>query len=129
VIGELADVGEDWLLLEDERGTEILVAAAAVLSVAGVGRVTAPPADPGSVRARLDLRWAVRALVRDRSPVQLVLADGTRLTGTLDRVGADFCELAEHAEDALRRPGSVRGVQAVALSGVALVRTLVPGAV
>jgi hypothetical protein len=126
VAGRLADVGTDWLLLEDERGGEVLVAAAGVLSLSGLGRLTAPPEGTGTVRARLDLRWAVRALARDRSTVQVVLADGVRLTGTIDRVGADFCELAEHPEDEPRRAGAVRGVQAVALTGISLVRTRAP---
>jgi hypothetical protein len=124
--GTLADVGEDWLLLEDDGGAEVLVAAAAVLAVGGLGRVTAAPERPGAVRARLDLRWAVRALARDRSAVQMVLVDGARLTGTVDRVGADFCELAEHPVDTSRRASAVRGVQAVALSAIAVVRTAVP---
>lgn len=126
VAGRLTDVGADWLLLEDERGDEVLVASAAVLAVTGLGRVTAPPETAGVVRGRLDLRWAVRAVARDRSTVQIVLADGGRLVGTVDRVGLDFCELAEHAEDEPRRAGAVRGVQAVALSAVVLVRTVLP---
>lgn len=124
--GRVTDVGTDWLLLEDARGAEVLVAAAAVLSVAGLGRLTAPATATGLVRARLDLRWAVRAIARDRSTVQVVLLDGARLAGTIDRVGADFCELAVHPEDEPRRAGAVRGVEAVALSAVALVRTVRP---
>ena len=126
VTGTLLDGGADWLLLEDDAAAEVLVAASAVLAVTGLGRATAPPADAGTVCARLDLRWAVRALARDRSPVQVVLVDGGRLTGTVDRVGADFCELAEHPADAARRPSAVRGVQAIALSGIAVVRTALP---
>jgi hypothetical protein len=124
--GRLSDVGTDWLLLEDERGAELLVAAAAVLSVTGLGKLTAPPQADGVVRARLDLRWAVRAIARDRSTVQVVLLDGSRLGGTIDRVGADFLELAVHPEDEPRRVGAVRSVQAVALSGVELIRTVRP---
>lgn len=126
VAGRLTDVGADWLLLEDERGGEVLVASAAVLAVTGLGRLTAPPEAMGVVRGRLDLRWAVRAVARDRSTVQIVLGDGARLVGTVDRVGADFCELAEHPEDQPRRAGAVRGVQAVALPAVVLVRTVLP---
>jgi hypothetical protein len=127
VTGVLAEVGVDWLLVEEEAGRESLVATAAVLSVAGLGRQTAAAEQPGAVRGRFDLRRAARALARDRSAVQLVLDDGTALTGTIDRVGADFLELAEHAPDQPRRPAAVRGVQAVALDGVAVIRTLSPG--
>jgi hypothetical protein len=48
--------------------------------------------------------------------------DGAVVTGTIDRVGADFCEIAEHALDEARRGGAVHGVTAVALSALAVVR-------
>jgi hypothetical protein len=127
VAGTLADVGVDWLLVEEEAGREVLVATAAVLSVAGLGRETAAPQEHGAVRRRLDLRRAARALARDRSTVQVVLDDGAALTGTIDRVGADFLELAVHAPDEPRRPAAVRGVHAAALDGVAVIRTAPPG--
>ncbi|WP_346619957.1 hypothetical protein [Blastococcus montanus] len=127
VTGRLADVGVDWLLLADERGWDQLVAAAAVRAVTGLGRWTAPAQEDSPVRARLDLRHAVRGLARDRSAVQVVLDDGTVLTGTVDRVGADYVELAEHAADLPRRAGAVRQVHAVVIGGIAVVRTLLPG--
>jgi hypothetical protein len=124
VSGVLADTGVDWLLLEDERGIEHLVALAAVTTVAGLGRRTAAPADGGTVRVRLDLRRALKQLARDRSVVQLVLDDGNVLTGTIDRVGADYLEIAEHPVEELRRADAVRGVRAVVLTAVALARTV-----
>jgi hypothetical protein len=123
----VAGVGHDWVLLADERGAEVLVATAAVLAVGGLGRRTAALAEAGTVAGRLDLRRAVRRLARDRSQVQVVLVDGAVLTGTIDRVGADFCELAEHPLDEARRGSAVQGVTAVPLSALAVVRTAVPG--
>lgn len=128
VAGVLADVGPDWVLLDDGQGREVLVALPAVVAVTGLVRATAPAEPPSAVRAALDLRRALRGLARDRSAVALVLDDGGVLAGTVDRVGADFVELAEHAPDDFRRAGSVRGVRAVVLSAVAVVRTLAPGA-
>jgi hypothetical protein len=127
VAGVLTDTGPDWLLIEDDRGREQLVALAAVRTVAGLGRRTAAPEPAGGVRARLDLRRALRGLVRDRSAVQVVLDDGAALTGTLDRVGADYVELALHAADEPRRSESVQGVRAVVIGAIAVVRTVTPG--
>jgi hypothetical protein len=126
VTGRLVEVGADWLLLEDERARPCLVAAAAVRSVAGLGRLTAAPEQAGPVRVRLDLRRALRGLARDRSTVQVVLDDGAVLGGTLDRVGADYVELAEHPGDLPRRAEAVQSVRAVVIDAIAVVRTLLP---
>src|SRR5215210_8032645 len=40
VTGVLADLGVDWLLVEEDAGREVLVSAAAVLAVTGLGRQT-----------------------------------------------------------------------------------------
>lgn len=126
VAGTLVHRGPDWLLLEDELGRELLVAAAAVRTVSGLGRRTAVPEPAAGVRARLDLRRALRGLARDRSSVQLVLDDGATVTGTVDRVGADYLELAEHPADTPRRTESVQGVRAVVIGAVAVVRIMAP---
>jgi hypothetical protein len=126
VAGTLTDVGVDWLLLEDEQGRSLLVASAAVRTVAGLGQRTAIE-EGGAVRARMDLRWALRGLARDRSAVQVVLDDGGVLTGTLDRVGADHVEVAEHPADMPRRSEAVQGITAVVIAAIAVLRTLPPG--
>jgi hypothetical protein len=126
VSGILADIGPDWVLLDDQ-GREQLVALAAVRTVAGLGRRTAPPEPDGAVRARLDLRRALRRLVRDRSAVQVVLDDGGLVTGTLDRVGADYVELAAHPVDSPRRSEAVQEVRAIVIGAIAVVRTVAPG--
>ena len=124
--GVLVDVGVDWLLLE-EPGREDLVALACVRTVSGLGRRTVAPEPQGHVRARLDLRHALRGLARDRAAVQMVLEDGGVLTGTVDRVGADYVELAEHALGEARRAEAVQGVRAVVITAIAVVRTMPPG--
>jgi hypothetical protein len=126
VSGFLVDRGPDWLLLADDQGRDQLVALAAVRSVAGLGRRTAPPEPAVGVRAQLDLRRALRGLARDRVQVQVVLDDGGTVTGTLDRVGADYVEVAEHPADSPRRREAVQGVRAVVIGAVALVRTVRP---
>ncbi|MGY1682236.1 hypothetical protein [Geodermatophilus sp. SYSU D01176] len=127
VTGVLVEVGADWLLLADDARREVLVATPSVRTVAGLGRGTAAAEDPGLVRARMDLRRALRGLARDRSVVQVVLDDGAVYVGTVDSVGADHVELAEHAADQPRRAAAVRGVRAIALPAVVVVRTLAPG--
>src|SRR5829696_10453558 len=76
VAGVLVERGSDWLLLEDEQGRDLLVALAGVRGVSGLGRRTAAPDPVHGVRARLDLRRALRGLARDRTTVQVVLDDG-----------------------------------------------------
>jgi hypothetical protein len=127
VSGVLVEVGPDWLLVEDDGARACLVALGAVRSVAGLGRRTAAAEPAGPVRGRLDLRRALRGLTRDRSAVQIVLDDGNVLGGTLDRVGADYVELAEHHADLPRRAEAVQGVRAVVIGRIALVRTVTPG--
>ncbi len=126
VPGTLREVGSDWLLLVDDGGRECLVAASAVRAVSGLGRRTAPVQEAGPVRVRLDLRRALRGLSRDRAAVQVVLDEGTELSGTIDRVGADYLELAEHPADRHRRAEAVEGVRTVVLDAVAVVRTVHP---
>jgi hypothetical protein len=127
VAGRLVETGVDWLLLEEDRARSSLIALAAVQAVSGLGRRTAIAEQVGPVRRRLDLRRALRALARDRATVQMVLDDGLVLTGTVDRVGADYLELAEHAGDQPRRAEAVHAVRAVVIASIAQVRSGPPG--
>lgn len=136
--GSLSAVGPDWLLLAEGHGRECLVALDAVTVVEGLSSVTAPALR--GLALRLDLRRALRGLSRDRSPVSLALAgwapgaDGAtgpagaagsgEIAGTIDRVGADFVEIAVHAAWEPRRAAAVRSVALVPLSAVMLVRTV-----
>lgn len=122
VAGRLLDAGPDWLLLEDGARADVLVPLPAVLAVDGLGAGASAPG--GALDERLDLRFVLRGLVRDRARLQVVLRDGTTRTGTLDRVGADHVDLAEHDAELWRRPGAVRGVRLLPLAGLGLLRAL-----
>lgn len=139
--GVLRTVGPDWLLLTEGQGRDCLVAWTAVTAVEGLSSSTGP--EMSSFAVRLDLRRALRGLARDRSPVAIAMTGWTggsagssvgagasgpigsaELTGTIDRVGADFVEVAVHAAWEPRRAGTVRSVALVPLAGVLLVRAL-----
>lgn len=118
----LREVGSEWVLVEEAPGREALIPLARVLAIAGLRRAAAPPGSEGRVVSRLGLVTALRALVRDRAPVVVVLVDGGAVHGTLDRVGADHVDVAEHPAGEPRRAGAVTGVRTVPLDAIALVR-------
>lgn len=121
VLGTLVEVGPDWLLVAPAPGRQALVVTSAVLSVHGLGRGTQP--ERAVLAGRLRLGYALRAVARDRAPVVVVLRDGSAVPGTIDRVGADFVELAEHPVGEPRRASQVRQVRAMPFGAVAVVHT------
>lgn len=107
--GELLDLGEDWLLLQLETGRE------AVVPLPSIAGVTGLPVRASAARTarRFALGYALRGLSRDRAAVALTDTSGQVLTGTIDVVGADSLDLAEHAIGDSRRPENLRGRQTV----------------
>lgn len=106
ITGRLVDVGPDWALVETAPERPCLVAVAAVRGITGLG----PGArTPSVVAKRFGLGAALRAVSRDRAVVELADVDGRTVTGTIDVVGADHLELAEHAADEPRRAANVTG--------------------
>jgi hypothetical protein len=122
ICGRLRRAGEGWLLLAPDSGPSALVLRDAVLTVDGLPAAAAEPGSEGAVLSRMGVGHALRAVARDRSPVSVVLRDGTRLDGTLDRVGADFADLALHPAGEARREAAVRSVRAVTFEGMAVLR-------
>jgi hypothetical protein len=151
--GQLREAGPDWLLLADSSvmdkgmadgmlprlaeadwpdsdpaaesraGGETLVALAALLWVEGLPRQLLPSAG-GRAWAGLDLRRALRLLVRERATVSVQLRDGQPLTGTLDGVFADHVELALHPRGEPRRSGAVTGTRSIPVAALAAIRRL-----
>jgi len=137
VSGVLGRVGPDWLLLTEAQGRDALIALSAMISIEGL--TTSTGQEITGVARRLDLRHALRGLARDRAPVTVALVGwaggvpamgqgqagfGSEITGTIDRVGADFVEIAVHAAWEPRRANTVRAVALVPLVAVLLVRAL-----
>ena len=135
VTGTLRRVGPDWLLVDEDAGREAVIATAHLVTVRGLGRLTAVPGSQPRVESRLGLRSALRGLARDRAAVRLYLADtangagavgtpsgATVLDVTIDRVGRDFVEVALHAPGEARRRTEVRAVDLVPITAVAALR-------
>jgi hypothetical protein len=129
VTGRMAEVGPDWLLLTQHAGSEVLIALRWVTAVEGVVRTTGLALT--DLERRFDLRLALRGVARDRSPVTITVPGaaergdtGTELTGTIDRIGFDFVELAQHAPWEPRRAVDVRSVALIPLNSVILVRPM-----
>ena len=120
--GVVSDSGPDWLLLAEAGARETLVATQAVEFVSGLGALSASPGSEGRVAASLGLRYALRRLVRGRERVTVTLAGGSCLPGTLDRVGSDYVEIAEHEIGEFRRRSAVRAVHTVPLGALVCLR-------
>ncbi|MDT4912702.1 MAG: hypothetical protein QOC66_1830 [Pseudonocardiales bacterium] len=120
--GELLRVGPDWLLVDEGGGRELVVATAHLLSLRGLGRYSAVPNTEGVVESRLGLRHALRGIARDRSAVRVHLTDGSTVDATIDRVGADFLEVATHGAGEVRRRSDVRDVELIPLAAIGAVR-------
>jgi len=119
VAGRLTRMGADWVLVS--AGDEIVVAVAAVAAVVNLPLDADASVAQRSLASRVPLTTALRAMARDRSVVQIVLRDGATVTGTPDRVGRDFLDVAVHPSDLAPRLGQVRSRWTVATTSIAVV--------
>ena len=108
-------IGSDWLVVIDDRQDERLIALSSLAAVGQLPVAVAAPYDEAQrqIASRLDLRHALRGIARDRAQVRITTIGAVMLSGTIDRVGADFIDLAEHHLDESRRIGKVTSVQTV----------------
>ncbi|HWH96821.1 MAG TPA: hypothetical protein VNS80_00500 [Pseudolysinimonas sp.] len=126
----IAAVGRDWLAGELDAGIlrSAIVPFAAVATLDPVGaqivsslRADATPEPPTALSARLGLAFVLRDLCRRRAAVEVHVGAG-QLHGTIDRVGRDHLDLAEHPSGEPRRTAAVARIRIVAFAGLELVR-------
>lgn len=120
--GRLARAVSDAIVLAEDGGRETLIALAGVLSISGLGRLSADPDTMSVVESRIGIRQLARAVVRDRSVVRAHVLDGAVYDGTIDRVGADFLELAIHPAGEPRRPAAVRETALIPFGALVAIR-------
>lgn len=109
VLGTVDRVAETWLLASSGKH-DWVVNLAAITAVEGAS-VRSIPEVAWSPLTRLGLGSALRRISEAGEKCRLHLQDGTTHEGTIRRVGADFCELAEGEES--------RRLVLVAFSGLA----------
>jgi hypothetical protein len=126
--GILSHAGADALVLDEARH-QVLIPYASVGHYAGLGRISL--AEPSQVRRRIGLAHTLRSLARNRSGVAVLLrhspADSSGLIGVIDRVGADFFDLAQVGPGEARRAALVRQVATVPFESLGAVRSRQPG--
>jgi len=126
----IAAIGRDWVAGELDAGTlrSAIVPLAAVATLDPAGdqlavslRVDPAPEPPTALSARLGIAFVLRDLCRRRAGVEVHIG-GERLHGTIDRVGRDHLDLAEHAAGEPRRTATVARIRIVAFAGLDLVK-------
>ena len=100
-----------------------LTARQALSGVGALSHLTNEPNPPSrpSLREQVPFRIVIRDLCRRRKGVTL-FHRGEVSTGTIDRVGADYVELACHSLTEPRRQSAVTSVRLLSLDDIALVR-------
>ena len=134
--------GRDWfsadLVDESSRSRRCLVPLAAIAQVVmDVAQVPSslgsdrsprmtdqprgfPVGEQNSLSARLGLPFVLRDLCRRRAAIEVVTVSG-RCHGTIDRVGRDHFDLAEHEHGVPRRSSVVTGYRIVPMAQLSLV--------
>lgn len=124
----LVTVGRDWMAgdLDDPPGRDQAIipfsAVDALLLDPAQALVSLEPViERSELAARLGIAFLLRDLCRRRAVVTVRTLAGDA-TGTIDRVGRDHLDLAEHDRDSARRASEVRQIRVVPTDQVVLVR-------
>jgi len=114
VVGELVGCGADWLALRADSAALLVVPAAAVRQVEGLGSHTVPPEALGAVGRAGDLRLLLRRLAAGGEPVVVGGTGGLDVRGVPGRVGRDHLDI--HGEDGRVRTVPLAAVERLVLS-------------
>jgi hypothetical protein len=119
--GEVVAGYPEFLVLRAAGGAEHLIRYGPAVSFALPAEP--PPLRPAPAPAvrRYQFALALRELARRREPVRVALGDGTSLDGTIEAVGSDYLEIAEHDPGEARRRSAVRTRRFVGFAAVAAV--------
>lgn len=129
----LGATGRDWIAGEEIRETG--TGPSCVVPIASIAAVFPDPAQStaslapdagaasavGSLAARLGLAFVLRDLCRRRAPLHIT-TPREQLHGTIDRVGRDHVDLAEHDRGVARRDRDVRALRMLPLDHIVMVR-------
>lgn len=118
--GQLVQVGANWLLLN--APDEVVVPISAITTVSDLPTTAVSPEGVGHVAGRLPMSAALRAIAIDRCAVTVLMRAGDAITGTPDRVGADFVDLAVHEIGEAPRQSAVRRRVTVGFGAIGAVR-------
>ena len=118
VTGLVAAVGRDVIVLSADDGDWVIPAWAlvAVIELGGGAREATSPSE------RLGFASVSRAWARQRSVVRVLRMGEGPLDGTIDAVGADHLDLAEHDPGEPRRAEAVRRRVTVPLGAIGAIR-------
>jgi hypothetical protein len=111
----------EFLVLRDADGTEHLIRYGPDVSAALPAEPPALRPTPPAASRRYQFGLALRELARRREPVRVELVGGTRCDGTVEAVGSDYLEVAEHELGEARRRAAVRARRFVGFAAVVAV--------
>lgn len=119
ISGTLVRLGVDWMLLACPQ--EVVVPVSGIATLADLPWEAVSPHGVGHVGSRLSLSSVFRAMAVDRARITVQLNDTTSVSGTPDRVGRDFVDLAVHHEDQAPRAAAVSRRTTVVYSAISAV--------
>jgi hypothetical protein len=119
--GRVAASYPEFLVLRAADGAEHLIRYGPASSFALPAEPPALRPTPGPAVRRYQFALALRELARRREPVKVALVDGTGVDGTIEAVGSDYLEVAEHDLGEVRRRAAVRARRFLAFAAIVTV--------